>query len=389
LVCKGDIIIDMSLMREIDIEPPQTSKPRGYTELRDMLVATSKGKGKVNVPLTTSSNSAAAASTIPTTTSEVPPDAAATAATSKAGQKRRRDDSEEEDVEEKAAYEIRLKMYDTASPAVSSFFSGPPLVPDAEAVLRELPKQTPGTRAHSSSEAPAGGPHSVDTRLWSFDAMGSGGGSGTGGHVLNYGGSTDDSFLLSHTGGDDDDPTQFSSSSSARSDPFGYLNASSDVFLAGNSSQAQSAFHPSYQPWTASLLSSSSIALQSSSASSNLFSAFDAFNVLPQVSNLEPVHPHAFVTFGAGMKQKEIDIFTASNPLEAVPVGTDGLNPNTAIPYHVPTSVCFHTVLFFLLVLDLLIHFLTSMQGCASMRIFDNASRRLRVFESDVWIKHR
>lgn len=71
-----------------------------------------------------------------------------------------------------------------------------------------------------------------------------------------------------------------------------------------------------------------------------MFQAFDIFNAAPQVNNLEPAYPHAFVTFGAGVKQKEIDIFTASNPMEVKPIaypGFAGRQTNATIPYHVPT----------------------------------------------------
>jgi len=58
----GDIIIDMSLIREIDIEPPQVTQSRGYTGLRDMLVATSKGKGKHKAPTSDDSDGEAISS---------------------------------------------------------------------------------------------------------------------------------------------------------------------------------------------------------------------------------------------------------------------------------------------------------------------------------------
>ena len=46
----------------------------------------------------------------------------------------------------------------------------------------------------------------------------------------------------------------------------------------------------------------------------------------------EPIHPHAFVTFGAGMRQKQIDEFTDKNKLEARYISGSG----DGIPYHVP-----------------------------------------------------
>lgn len=53
---------------------------------------------------------------------------------------------------------------------------------------------------------------------------------------------------------------------------------------------------------------------------------------LSMLGRAQPIYPHAYVTFGAGMRQKEVDMFTAKHPLEA----TSSLGPNEGIPYHVP-----------------------------------------------------
>ena len=53
---------------------------------------------------------------------------------------------------------------------------------------------------------------------------------------------------------------------------------------------------------------------------------------LPLRVEVEPMYPHAFVTFGAGMRQKEIDTFTAEHKLEACYLTGHG----DGIPYHVP-----------------------------------------------------
>ncbi|KAF9235248.1 hypothetical protein BU15DRAFT_89615 [Melanogaster broomeanus] len=45
-----------------------------------------------------------------------------------------------------------------------------------------------------------------------------------------------------------------------------------------------------------------------------------------------PIHTHAYITFGAGMTQKEIDQFSAANPLEAHSLA----GGRSAIPYHIP-----------------------------------------------------
>jgi hypothetical protein len=52
-------------------------------------------------------------------------------------------------------------------------------------------------------------------------------------------------------------------------------------------------------------------------------------------SQAEPIYPNVYVTFGAGMRQKEIDTFTANHQLEARSLA----GPNTTIPYHVPLYV--------------------------------------------------
>lgn len=45
-----------------------------------------------------------------------------------------------------------------------------------------------------------------------------------------------------------------------------------------------------------------------------------------------PIHSHAYVTFGAGMRQKEVDQFCAANPLEAQSLA----GGRSAVPYHIP-----------------------------------------------------
>ena len=52
----------------------------------------------------------------------------------------------------------------------------------------------------------------------------------------------------------------------------------------------------------------------------------------PLHTEVEPMYPHAFVTFGAGMRQKEIDTFTAKHKLDARYASGCG----DGIPYHVP-----------------------------------------------------
>jgi hypothetical protein len=59
-------------------------------------------------------------------------------------------------------------------------------------------------------------------------------------------------------------------------------------------------------------------------------SPFAQMNMLSQV---EPPHSHVYVTFGSGMRQKEIDTYCAKNPIESnYPSGSG----SSTIPYHVP-----------------------------------------------------
>ncbi|KAJ7125360.1 hypothetical protein C8R44DRAFT_875169 [Mycena epipterygia] len=106
-------------------------------------------------------------------------------------------------------------------------------------------------------------------------------------------------------------------------DPFGYLNTPSNFPVPAPPSVAQSAYNPRAgpDPWgprSGTLIANSSLP--------------------PVPLNLalqaEPIYTHAYVTFGAGMRQKEVDTFTANHQLEARSLA----GPNTTVPYHVPFS---------------------------------------------------
>jgi hypothetical protein len=57
------------------------------------------------------------------------------------------------------------------------------------------------------------------------------------------------------------------------------------------------------------------------------------FAEMNMFSQVEPSHSHVYVTFGAGMRQKEIDTYTAKNPIEVRHASGNG---SSTIPYHVP-----------------------------------------------------
>ena len=49
----------------------------------------------------------------------------------------------------------------------------------------------------------------------------------------------------------------------------------------------------------------------------------------------KPILPHAYVTFGAGMRQKEVDLYTADHPFEGVNPVTNAREEGV-VPYHIP-----------------------------------------------------
>ncbi|KAJ7133731.1 hypothetical protein C8R43DRAFT_644511 [Mycena crocata] len=139
-----------------------------------------------------------------------------------------------------------------------------------------------------------------------------------------------------HTGGDQTRSTAQSTApssvsappgsrarSGAGGDPFGYLDAKTNFPPPAPPSVAQSAYNPRAGPDPWGPRSGTLV------ANSNLPPV-----PLNLASQAEPIYPHAYVTFGAGMRQKEIDTYTANHQLE----GRSLAGPNTTIPYHIPFS---------------------------------------------------
>ncbi|KAJ7033392.1 hypothetical protein C8F04DRAFT_1260914 [Mycena alexandri] len=106
-------------------------------------------------------------------------------------------------------------------------------------------------------------------------------------------------------------------------DPFGYLNAPTNFPAPAPPSVTQSAYNPRAGPDPWGPRSGPLI------ANSNLPPV-----PLNLASQAEPIYPNAYVTFGAGQRQKEVDQYTATHQLESHSLA----GPNTTIPYHVPFS---------------------------------------------------
>ncbi|KAI0253771.1 hypothetical protein BJV78DRAFT_167782 [Lactifluus subvellereus] len=298
----GDIVIDLSRIQDIDIEPPQPGG--GYTSLRDTAPSISKGKARVG---------------------EAVPDPSGPAT-----QKR----VLEGDAAQGAGidYLPTAWLYSTASAAVASFLHGPPLPPDESgeeprrpAVNRQL-LGTDGT-ALSISTHP-----SVTEPLTSHsDALLSGGGSGsgTGTNVVSSAISPASAAgwsTLTMTPASSQSPLSASAVSSVpapfawadfetapvRPDPFAYID-NADPPMLGVSPPTPLRSRATTWGADAALLTHP------------LF----AEDVPPHLTRPVPPHTHAYVSFGAGARQKDVDLFTAAHPL-------DGGN----VPYHVPLCVC-------------------------------------------------
>ncbi|KAG6808697.1 hypothetical protein H0H92_003229 [Tricholoma furcatifolium] len=238
----GDVIVDLSKLVGVDIEPPNAEG--GYTGLKDIPPPNSKGKEALTAP---------------------------------SGKRRRQED-------------IDLRRYDQASQAVATFLRGPdhmtPSMPD---------RPPPNVRRRVEVESSATGSRQTQS---SSDAAPSGSQSSTASARITVP-STQNGSTISLP------PLR-------AVDPFGYLQKSATSSVPHTIQQAHPP--PSMQRgWAPGLLSAP----------------------LPgQLALAEPVHTMAYVTFGAGMRQKEIDTYTAQHKLEAR--YADGAGEG--VPYHIPFS---------------------------------------------------
>ncbi|KAH7912736.1 hypothetical protein BJ138DRAFT_1171783 [Hygrophoropsis aurantiaca] len=257
----GDIIVDLSKIVDISIEPPLADG--AYTSIRDMPAMDSKGKARAGPPV---------------------------AAGASSGKRRREDDA-------------RLRVYASASRGVENFlhFSGP--------MERNGDRSPPSTRRKldlsvPSSEGPQVSTNSSGSSRSSDPISSTSDGSGS----SLFPGASTSSTSPSPFSGPSSNVCGIDSTPLASSDPFGYLEDQP-------SSGASTSFR--HQRFAPGALFASPGFLDS------------PHNIL---SHATPVHSHAFLTFGAGMRQKEIDMFSAENPLGAISLG----GSIGAVPYHVP-----------------------------------------------------
>lgn len=383
--------------------------------LRDQISPTDKGKGKTRPRPPR------------TATTPKPQDVDLSSTASLTPQKRRRGEEEADDDEEKTAYEARLRTYDPAAPRVSSFLSGPPFAPEP-GVSRRMPPQDyrasrlgtiDGARSEATLTNASGDRQGTDgagstmmaiSENRADDLRSGAGGRNPSSSLVNERGPFDHMDLSGDSSTADTPRSTPWLPSRVR--PFDYLTTSDSSQDTGpvqqptyqqsmHSSRGLASFptFSSNTPFSGAPFQSSNIPHNSPHLSllpagegssppttaSSLFSPHLPMDLegppLDPRPLPEPRHPHVYVSFGAGLLQKEIDMHTADNPVEAKesPDGTIRL-----IPYHVPTCVLLR-VLF-----RQLSSLLTcAIQRCASYRIGYHAAWRIRLPESVAWAEHR
>lgn len=273
----GDIILDLSKLVEVDIETPQ--EDGSFTSLKDVAAANSKGKTSVG-------NYA-----------------------SGTGKRRREEDA-------------NLRQYDAASKSVAAFLHDPELSPSSDAgpppnVKRRMDPSpavpTPSTSVASGGKATFLSADSSSPST-STDAMSSPS------TILTSASSSPGPFIHEVASRDPPGSKPYSSSTTrSNADPFGYLDAPTNFPPVPPPRTVQSFYNPH--------------ALLNIWGSANpnplLTDSSDVFAQMNMFSHIDPPYSHVYVTFGAGMRQKEIDTYTAKNPIEP----SDG---GPGIPYHVP-----------------------------------------------------
>jgi hypothetical protein len=276
----GDIIIDVSKLIEVDIEIPK--EDGSFTSLRDVAPANSKGK---KTQASSGINSS----------------------------KRRREE------------DANLRVYDSASHAVASFLRGSPF---PAATTNTVDGPSPSVRRRlEGPEFPDAPSHSSSPREFVHNSSGS---SNSGFNSREQSASTigttpspppADNITVTAIRQVNTGSSLNVTNESANSNPFGYLETPNNFPPTLPPTFLQSDYNPS-----------SVTTSWSSSYGSSFTNSLGQFGRMQIPAQAEPIHPHAYVTFGAGMRQKEVDTFTAQHKLEARYLTGDG----DGIPYHVP-----------------------------------------------------
>ena len=287
----GDIIIDVSKLIEVDIEVPKDDG--SFTSLRHVAPANSKGKKSQGASSESGINS---------------------------GKRRREEDA-------------NLRVYDSASHAVACFLRGPSSPAQAtstDAINGPSPSirrrlkgpEYPDALSYASSpltqDSSVSSSSGFNSREQSISTLGTTPSPPPQVDAITFiavqSGNTNGSSNVTQAAA-----RPGSSNGSANSNPFAYLESPNNFPPAPPPISLQSHYSPS------------SVTTSWTSGNGSGF-ATSPFGQMQIPAQAEPIHPHAYVTFGAGMRQKEIDIFTAQHKLEARYLTGEG----DGIPYHVP-----------------------------------------------------
>ena len=350
----GDVVIDLNMMRDINIESPiPTDDGYTWTSLREMPRGNSQATGVLGVRLTATSDLVAQS-------------AAQTGTTTK----RRREDSPPPGIESShpsqtaparlpifpIGEDAHLRSYDAASTGVGTFLRGPPL----PIVEGETPRQPPTNRprVHSPEPQQSEAPEIQDRQI-SSDSATSTGGSGSDASSTSNTSSANTPVEGPGTG------SNKTNSYSSNADPFGYIPGMSSTPASTSTrpptytrveptipvvQPISSSMYPTLGSWTNPITvgagPGSSAAIRSPFGFNNpsitrQFTPASPFGFPPSypmraLSVANPIHSHAYVTIGAGMRQKEVDMFTSANALEGTNRLT-GAREEKVVPYHIPS----------------------------------------------------
>lgn len=298
----GDVVIDLSKIQDIDIEPPQQGGG-GYTSLRD--TALSKGKARAGEPA---------------------PDPSGLAA-----QKRLIESDAKQNVFGPGDLPT-VWLYGAASAAVANFLTGPALLPDS---FGEEPRRSPVSRPrlgldHStltvSSHPPADESLTShpNTSPFSIDA-GSESSSEISVQSSTFSPSSASGWATFATTPEpphtphSDSANSAAPSASPFAEPFETAPSLPDPFAYIDSAESPMM----------------GVSLPASLGTNMIWDSDAALTAHPlfegevpsHLTRPMPPHTHAYVSFGAGAGQKDVDVFTAEHPLEG-----------GVVPYHIPFS---------------------------------------------------
>ena len=300
----GELVIDLSKIQDVDIEPPQQGGG-GYTSLRDTALSTEKGKARVGEPVPDPFGSAPLERLL------------------------------EGDAKQTVSTPGDLPtawLYSAASAAVASFLHGPAFMPDS---FGEEPRRPAVSRprldlGHSTMGAfslpPVGESVTSHSDNSPFSLV-SGFGSSSGTSAPSVFSSPASAWathattpeLLRSPHADSAVSGVPPASPFARADPFETAPSRPDPF----------AYIDSADPPMLGVSPPASLAstMNWSSDAALLAHPLFAGDVPPHLTRTVPPHTHAYVSLGAGAKQKDVDVFTAAHPLDGV------------VPYHIPLCV--------------------------------------------------